>query len=63
MTINVYVYRHVFIHRYTFSRFSFLVWFYSISTIVSYLMPNPVFTYKLDIGFVNIFCRYTQLND
>ena len=26
-----------------------LVWFYSISTIVGYLMPNPVFTYILDI--------------
>ena len=26
-----------------------LVWFYDISTIVGYLMPNPVFTYKLNI--------------
>ena len=26
-----------------------LVWFYGISTIVGYLMPNPVFTYVLNI--------------
>ena len=26
-----------------------MVWFYGISTIVSYLMPNPVYTYILDI--------------
>ena len=26
-----------------------LVWFYEISTIVGYLMPNPIYTYILDI--------------
>ena len=26
-----------------------LVWFYGISTIVGYLMPNPLFTYILNI--------------
>ena len=26
-------------------------------------MPNPVFTYILNIWFVNTFCRYTRLND
>ena len=26
-----------------------LVWFYGISTIVGYLMPNPLYTYILDI--------------
>ena len=26
-----------------------LVWFYGISTIVDYLMPNPVYTYTLNI--------------
>ena len=26
-------------------------------------MPNPVFTYILNIWFVNTFCTYTQLND
>ena len=26
-----------------------LLWFYGISTIVCYLMPNPVFTYILNI--------------
>ena len=26
-------------------------------------MLNPVFTYMLDIWFVNTFCRYRQLND
>ena len=36
---------------------------YGISTIVGYLMPNPVFTYLLNIWFVNTFCRYMQLND
>ena len=25
------------------------VWFYGISTIVGYLMPNPVYTYVLDV--------------
>ena len=40
-----------------------LVWFYGISTIVGYLIPNPVFTNVLNILFVNTFCRYTQLSD
>ena len=40
-----------------------LVWFYGISTIVGYLMPNPVFTYISNIWFTNTFCRYTRLND
>ena len=22
-------------------------------------MPNPIFTYILNIGFINTFCRYT----
>ena len=26
-----------------------LVWFYSISTIIGYLMPNPLYTYILDL--------------
>ena len=26
-----------------------LVWFYGISTIVGYLMPNPLYTYILNI--------------
>ena len=26
-----------------------LVWFYGISTIVGYIMPNPFYTYILDI--------------
>ena len=26
-----------------------LIWFYGISTIVGYLMPNPVFTYVLNL--------------
>ena len=26
-----------------------LVWFYGISTIVGYLMPNPLYTYVLNI--------------
>ena len=32
---------------------SWLVGFYGISTIVSYLMPNPLYTYILIIGFSN----------
>ena len=40
-----------------------LVWFYGISHIVGYLIQNPVFTYILNIWFLNTFCRYTQLND
>ena len=35
-----------------------LVGFYSISTIVGYLMPTPFFDI-LNIWFVNTFCRYT----
>ena len=38
-----------------------LVWFSDISTILGYLMSNPVFTYISNILFVNIF-RYAQLN-
>ena len=34
------------------------VGFYGISTIVGYLMPNPVFTYILTIWFENTICRY-----
>ena len=34
-----------------------LVGFYGISTIVFYLIPNPLCTYILNIGFVNKFCR------
>ena len=26
-----------------------MIWFYGISTIVGYLMPNPLYTYKLNI--------------
>ena len=33
-----------------------LVWFYGISTIVGYLMSNPVFTYIL-----NMICKYILL--
>ena len=36
-----------------------VVCFYGISTIAGYLMPNPVFTYFLNIGFGNLFCKYT----
>ena len=38
------------------------VWFYGISTIVGYLMPDPILTYILNVLFINTFCRYTQLN-
>ena len=40
-----------------------LVWFYSISNAADYLMLNPVFTYILNIWFVNTFYWHTQLND
>ena len=40
-----------------------LIGFYSISTLVGYLMPNPLFIYILGIWVVNTFFRYTQLND
>ena len=40
-----------------------LVWLYGTSTIVTYLMPNPVLTYRVNIWFVNTFCRYTPLYD
>ena len=35
-----------------------LIWFYGISTIVGYLMPNPVLTYIVNIQFVKTFYRY-----
>ena len=31
--------------------------FYSISTIIGYLMPNPVYTYILNTWFENTFSR------
>ena len=40
-----------------------LVWFYSISTIVRYLMSNPISKYILNLWLVTTFCRYTHLND
>ena len=41
-----------------------LVGFGGILTIAGYLMPNPgLYIYILNIWFVNIFCRYTQLDD
>ena len=33
-----------------------LVWFYGISTITGYLMPNPLYTYKLNIYGLVWFC-------
>ena len=33
-----------------------LVWFYGISTIIGYLMPNPFYTYISNIWFLNTFC-------
>ena len=40
-----------------------LLWFYGVSSIVGYLMPNTVFRYIITIWFLNTFCKYTQLND
>ena len=40
-----------------------LLWFSGTSTIVGYVMRNPVFKYISNIWFVNTFCRCTQLND
>ena len=36
-----------------------LIWLYIISTIVGYLMSNPLFTYLLNIGFVDLFGFYS----
>ena len=33
-----------------------LVWFYGMSTIVGYLMPNPVYTYQIHMN-----CKYILL--
>ena len=33
-----------------------LVWFFGISILVGYLMPNPSYTYILNIWFLNTFC-------
>ena len=32
-----------------------LIWFYGISTTVGYLMPNPFYTYILNIWFLHTF--------
>ena len=40
-----------------------LVWFYGISTILGYLMPNPPDACILNIWFMNTFGWYIQLND
>ena len=40
-----------------------LVWFYGISTIIGYIIPNPFYTYILDIWFGLIwFMAYQQLS-
>ena len=39
-----------------------LVWFYGISTIVRYLMPNPLFTYILNIWFEKPNAKYSVGN-
>ena len=46
-----------FILRRNKSKYTLMVWLDGISTIVGYFGPNPVFTYKVDVRFVNIFCR------
>ena len=53
---------------FSFKQFWFgLVWFYGISTIVGYLMPNPFYTYKqfyfkqFSLVWVQFFV-YAQLN-
>ena len=33
------------------------VWLDGISTIIGYLMPNPFYTYILNIWFQNPFCK------
>ena len=39
-----------------------LFWFYGISTIVGYLMPNPVFTYVVhSISFQTFLYRHLKL--
>ena len=40
-----------------------LVWFYGISTIIGYWMPNLVYIIISNIWFVNTFFTYAQLND
>ena len=53
-TERLYIYIYIYIY---------MVWFYGISTIVCYLMPNPAFTGILDIWLVDTFYWYTQWND
>ena len=38
-----------------------LVWFYGVSTIVGYLMPNPLYTYifNIGLGLVGFYCIST----
>ena len=50
LNFNMHYSPHCGIHRNIYDLVWFgLVWFYGISTIVGYLMPNPLYTYILDI--------------
>ena len=49
--------------RFTLARSVSLVWFYGISKIIGYLMPNPIIILISNIWFANTFCRYTYLNE
>ena len=47
----LYIHEHIYIYIYIYKsdKMNSFVWFYGISTIVGYLMPNPIFTYILNI--------------
>ena len=45
--IYIYIYIHIYIYKFVYA-FG-LDWFYGISTIVGYIMPNPFYSYILNI--------------
>ena len=53
--IIFYTYTHIYIYIYIYIKYVYnLVWlgFYSISTIIGYLMPSPLYTYILNIYMI-----------
>ena len=50
------------VFRYFLNFWRGLVWFYGISTIVDYSMPNPVYTYMLDLYDLSKYC-YVSLSN
>ena len=54
--ILVYIYIYIYIHATYEMKIKLVGWLvgsYGMSILIGYLMPNPIYTYTLNIGFVN----------